>query len=108
MPNKHRVTVTVRAECTYEVELEGYEGDHKAQEAAIDLWRSKLPSGFQVCRDYITEWDAETEQTAYTCDECGVDIKEGDAGFGDYACPKCQAAWIVEQTERQQKLQVRI
>ena len=69
---KFKVRVNVIAELSYEVEVD--EADEpKANDAATAMWASKMPSDFQVHKDYVTDWETETEQLTAVCPGCGVE-----------------------------------
>jgi hypothetical protein len=70
--SKFKIRVTVKAECSYEVEVEA-SAEHEAEDAAARLWRDRLPDDFQVAKGYITDWETETEQLTAICPECGVE-----------------------------------
>ena len=70
--SKFRVKVTIKAEYTYEVEMDEDSEDH-AEDRAIKLWREKMPEDFQVEKGYITDSEAETEQLTTICPDCGVE-----------------------------------
>jgi hypothetical protein len=69
---KFKIRVTVKAECTYEVEVD-HTSEANAEDEAKDLWREKLPDDFQVEKGYVTDWEVETEQLTAVCPDCNVE-----------------------------------
>jgi predicted RNA-binding Zn-ribbon protein involved in translation (DUF1610 family) len=69
---KFKIKVKVTAECEYEVEVER-ETLRDAEDAAVGVWRDKLPSDFQIDKGYITDWDVDGEQQTADCPDCGVE-----------------------------------
>jgi predicted RNA-binding Zn-ribbon protein involved in translation (DUF1610 family) len=69
---KFKIRVTIKAECTYEVEMDE-STEAKAEDAATLIWREKVPEDFQVEKGYITNWELETEQLTAICPDCGIE-----------------------------------
>jgi protein-arginine kinase activator protein McsA len=91
MMAKYKVKITVKAECTYETEVEA-SSESAAEDAASGQWRDKLPFDFQVGKGYITDWDAEeTTQLTFECEECETAITEQEYRQHDFMCANCSA-----------------
>ncbi len=85
------VELTARFEYEVEIEVEGNANYREAEEAAINLWREKMPVDFQVEKGYITQWEAEAEQKSWQCAECGVEIDSDLYDYKDQMCESCSA-----------------
>lgn len=92
---KYKVKVTITAQCSYEVEVDE-RSESMAVDAACAMWRDQLPNDFQVEKGYITDWEDETEQLTFKCEECAVEIFKGQPGFEDEMCPKCSSDFAAD------------
>lgn len=87
--NKYRVKVVVRAGCEYEVEVCA-SSETEANDLASAMWRSKLPSDFDVEKGYVTDWVAdETVQIRWACNECDREISKAENDEYDEMCKFC-------------------
>lgn len=97
---KFRVKVKIIAECEYTLDVE-HETDFGAEDAALNQWRDKLPSDFQVDKGYITGWETEAEQQTAVCPDCGLEHTLADANCWpedpDY-CKPCGAKIEAEES----------
>lgn len=69
---KFKAQVTVKAEFSYEVEV-NEDNETKAEQAAANQWRDKMPDDFQVDKGYITTYKVEAEQLTAICPGCNVE-----------------------------------
>lgn len=69
---KFMVKVTIKAEFSYEVEVDE-DTEAKAEQAAANQWRDKMPEDFQMDEGYITAYDMEAEQLTAVCPGCNVE-----------------------------------
>jgi hypothetical protein len=76
---KFKVKVTIKAECSYEIEMDT-DTEARAEDDATKLWRQKLPDDFQIEKGYITDWETETEQLTAVCPRCGTEHAIPTAG----------------------------
>lgn len=88
---KYKVTVTVKAEFQYTVELD-IESNREmdAEKEAIARWKAELPDDFRVNKGYVSEIEVDnTETLTHTCERCGAEYpmditdKEFAARFPD-------------------------
>jgi hypothetical protein len=97
---KFKVKVKLTAAYEYELEID-HASENKAQQEAANKWRDQLPDDFQVSKDYITDWDIESEQQTAICPDCGIEHgiptatvseAQADAWLEDYEyCKPCGA-----------------
>jgi hypothetical protein len=89
---KYKVDVTVKAEFTYQVEVEA-PSEARAEDEATGMWRSEMPDDFQVNKGYVTNWDVDDiEQLTWECSDCGKQITESESDRCDEMCEVCSAA----------------
>lgn len=97
---KYKVQVTVKAECTYTVEVEE-RSEAVAEDAATALWRTELPDDFQVEKGYITDWEIEEiENLTWECSECEKEITREQSEKNDGICDECNAEHEAEEKVR--------
>lgn len=86
---KYKVDVTIKAEFTYQVEVEA-SSEARAEDEATGMWRSEMPDDFQVCKGYISAWEVDnTEQLTWECEDCGKQITESESDRCDDMCEPC-------------------
>jgi hypothetical protein len=85
---KYSVEVTITASCTYTVEVEGC-SEYDAENRAHEQWRERMPSDFQVEKGYVTNWDTDTTQLTWECEECDKGISEDESRRNDGLCTAC-------------------
>jgi hypothetical protein len=87
---KFKVEVTLIARSTYEVDVEA-DSEGQAEDEAAKLGREKSSDDFQVAE--VADYEFDTEQLTWDCDECRTEITQDEYQKNDGMCGDCKVEY---------------